>query len=120
MSATMALTGVRIRLALRNRAFIFFSVVMPIGFLFGFFSFSPRRPGRDHLPSGARPGAFGDGQLLGPEHSAGLVSRAGRLAPFPADADRPGPLLASSIFSNYMLTLPTFWSRSSPRGGYLA
>ena len=37
MTATMALTGVRMRLALRNRAFIFFTVVMPIAFLFGFF-----------------------------------------------------------------------------------
>ena len=35
MSHTWTLTKMRIRLAMRNRAFFFFSVVMPLLFLFG-------------------------------------------------------------------------------------
>ena len=46
MRNTWTLTKVRIRLAMRNRMFLFFSLVMPLTFLFGFALFVGKgRPG---------------------------------------------------------------------------
>jgi hypothetical protein len=108
MSATLALTGVRMRLAMRNRAFIFFSVVMPIGFLFGFFLIFGRG-GPQAIPyllaavlALSVMGSFwGLSMQLVSFREHGILRRF-RLTPM-----GPGPLLASSILSNYMLTLPT-------------
>ncbi|HEV2388202.1 MAG TPA: ABC transporter permease [Candidatus Acidoferrales bacterium] len=108
MSATMALTGVRMRLALRNRAFIFFSVVMPLGFLFGFFLvFGRGGPAAVTYLLAAVLALSVMGSFWG--LSVQLVSfreqgilRRFRLTPIGA-----GPLLGSSILANYMLTIPT-------------
>jgi hypothetical protein len=108
MSTTLALTGVRMRLAMRNRAFIFFSVVMPIGFLFGFFLVFGRG-GPKAIPyllaavlALSVMGSFwGLSMQLVSFREHGILRRF-RLAPI-----GPGPLLTSSILSNYMLTVPT-------------
>lgn len=108
MSATLALTGVRMRLALRNRAFIFFSVVMPIGFLFGFRVLF-QRAGPAAMPyvlavvlALTVMGSFwGLSIQLISFREQGILRRF-RLTPIGA-----GPLLSSSILSNYMLTIPT-------------
>jgi ABC-2 type transport system permease protein len=108
MSATLSLTGIRMRLAMRNKAFIFFTFVMPFAFLFGFFL------------------VFGRGGPLAITYllavvlalsvmgtfwglSMQLVSfrEQGVLRRFRLTPMGPGPLLASSILSNYMLTMPT-------------
>lgn len=102
------LTASRMSLAIRNKAFLFFSLIMPLGFFFVF------------------AGVFGKGQpqavayLMGPVIaltvmgsfwglSASLVMyreqgilRRYRLAPLTAS-----DMLASSIAANYILTLPT-------------
>ncbi|HVB35006.1 MAG TPA: ABC transporter permease [Patescibacteria group bacterium] len=108
MSATMSLTGVRMKLALRNRAFIFFSIVMPFGFLFFFFLvFGRGGPAAVSYLLAAVLALSVMGSFWG--LSVQLISfreqgilRRFRLTPIGA-----GPLLASSILSNYMLTIPT-------------
>jgi ABC-2 type transport system permease protein len=108
MSATMALTGVRMRLALRNRAFIFFSVVTPIGFLF-FFRVLFQRAGPAAMPyvlavvlALTVMGSFWGLSIQLISFREQGVLRRFRLTPIGA-----GPLLSSSILSNYMLTIPT-------------
>jgi hypothetical protein len=108
MSATMALTGVRMRLALRNRAFIFFTVVMPIAFLFGFFLIFGRGGPLAItyllavvLALSVMGSFWGLSMQLVSFREQGILRRF-RVTPIGA-----GPLLASSIFSNYMLTIPT-------------
>ncbi len=98
----------RVRLALRNRVFLFFSLVMPLAFLFLF------------------AGIFGKGDpqmvsyLLGPVLaltvmgsfwglSAALVMfrEQGILRRFRVAPVTPADMLASSLIANYILTLPT-------------
>ena len=89
MRNTWTLTKVRMRLAMRNRMFLFFSLVMPLGFLFFFALFfgkgdvgmdgvHPRRSAHDDR----------DGQLLGTERAARHVPRARHSAPVPSRAAR--------------------------------
>jgi len=108
MKHTWTLIKSRMRLALRNRAFIFFSLLMPMAFLFAYLGIFAR---------GSAQVAF---YLLGPVialtvmgsfwglsvqlvmfREQGILRRF-RLAPVDA-----GAMLASSIVSNYVLTLPT-------------
>jgi ABC-2 type transport system permease protein len=108
MSATMALTGVRMRLALRNRAFVFFSVVMPIGFLFGFFLvFGRGGPDAITYLLGLVLALSVMGSFWGLSIQLVSFREQGVLRRFRLTPIGPGPLLASSIFSNYMLTIPT-------------
>ena len=107
MSTVWTLTKMRIRLALRNRAFFFFTFVMPLLFLFGAIAF------------------FGNGSTTAIAYVLGAILtitvmgsfwglsvqlvtfreqgilRRFELAPVPASA-----MLGSSIVSNYILTLP--------------
>jgi len=108
LTNTWALTKMRLRLALRNRAFFFFSLFMPMLFLVGGISLFAR---------GASPwigyilGAILTFTVMGSFWglSAQLVTfreqgilRRFRLAPLGA-----GPLLASGILANYIMVLPT-------------
>jgi ABC-2 type transport system permease protein len=108
LSHTLSLTRSRMRLALRNRAFIFFSLIMPIAFLFiyaGIF-------GKGN--SAAMPyllaevlaltvmGSFwGLSVQLVTFREQGILRRF-RVTPVGATA-----MLASSIISNYIMTLPS-------------
>ena len=80
----VTLTRVRMQLALRNKMFFFFSVVMPLGFFFLYAGVSPRAIPRwsvffwDPVLALQR-----DGQLLGTERHPGDVPRARNSAPFP-------------------------------------
>ncbi len=102
------LTKSRMRLALRNRAFIFFSLVMPMGFFF-FFVGVLGRGDPLAVPYMLAPvlaltvmGSFwGLSVQLVMFREQGILRRF-RLAPV-----GPGAMLASSIVSNYILTLPT-------------
>ena len=104
----LTLTGVRMRLALRNRLFIFFSLVMPLFFFFlyaGFFGKgNPRTVAYLLGPVIALTvmGSFwGLSTALVTFREQGILRRF-RLAPVTS-----GDLLASSIAANYLLTLPT-------------
>jgi ABC-2 type transport system permease protein len=102
------LTKVRMRLALRNRAFIFFSLVFPLIFLFLFLGFFARKnvPAVPymlaHVLALTVMGSFwGLSVQLVTFREQGILRRF-RLTPVGA-----GAMLTSSILSNYILTLPT-------------
>jgi ABC-2 type transport system permease protein len=96
------------RLALRNRAFLFFSLLMPLAFLFLYSSLfakgSPQMVGY-LFPSVLALTVMGSfwglsiQLVMFREHG---ILRRFRLAPV-----GPGAMLASSVLSNYILTLPT-------------
>lgn len=96
----------RIRLALRNRAFFFFTFVMPLLFLFAFVAFFGKTGTETAYVLGAVltltvMGSFwGLSVQLVTFREQGILRRF-RLAPVPAST-----MLASSIVSNYILTLP--------------
>lgn len=112
MNHTWTLTKSRMQLALRNRAFVFFSVVMPVAFLFLYLGVFSRAFGGGTPQSGAFlmgpilaltvMGSFwGLSIQLVTFREQGILRRF-RLAPIGAAA-----MLASSVLSNYFLTLPT-------------
>ena len=107
MSHTWSLTTMRIRLALRNRAFFFFSIVMPLLFLLGAVLFFGR--GKTEwmgyilgaiLTVTVMGSFWGLSVQLVTFREQGILRRF-RLAPMGA-----GPMLASSILSNYFMALP--------------
>src|SRR5579862_4684106 len=106
MSRTWTLTKIRLVLAMRNRAFFFFSLVMPLIFLVGAVIFIGNRTQWAGYILGAVltltvMGSFwGLSVQLVTFREQGILRRF-RLAPLGA-----GPLLASSILSNYFLVLP--------------
>jgi len=104
---TWILTKARVRLASRNRLFVFFSLLMPMIFLFGFVFFMAR--GRStwiayslgNVLTLTVMGSFwGLSVQLVTFREQGILRRF-RLAPVGA-----GPMLASSILANYILILP--------------
>jgi len=108
LNNTWVLTKARMRLALRNRAFFFFSLVMPLIFLFGAVTiFSKSSAGLVGYILGAVLAVTVMGSFWGLSvqlvtfREQGILRRF-RLAPVGA-----GPMLASSILSNYFMTLPT-------------
>jgi ABC-2 type transport system permease protein len=107
VSSTWTLTKMRLRLALRNRAFFFFSLVMPFIFLFGAVALIGR--GRTEwvgyilgaiLTTSVMGSFWGLSVQLVTFREQGILRRF-RLAPLGA-----GPMLASSILANYFLVLP--------------
>jgi ABC-2 type transport system permease protein len=104
----MSLTRMRVRLALRNKMFFFFSLVMPLGFFFLYSAVFAKGIPRDVA------------YLLGPVLalnvmgsfwglSATLVNfrEQGILRRFHVTPASATDMLLSSIFANYALTLPT-------------
>jgi ABC-type multidrug transport system permease subunit len=103
-----ALTRMRIQLTIRNKMFLFFSVIMPFGFFFLYAGVFAKG-----APEGVR-------YLLGPVValtvmgsfwglSAALVTfrEQGILRRFHVTPVTPSDMLASSVVANYVLTLPT-------------
>jgi hypothetical protein len=102
------LTKVRMRLALRNRAFIFFSLVFPLIFLFLFLGLFAR------TNVAAVPYMLASvlaitvmGSFWGLSIQLVTFREQGILRRFRVAPVGPGAMLASSILSNYILTLPT-------------
>jgi ABC-2 type transport system permease protein len=102
------LTKVRMRLALRNRAFIFFSLVFPMIFLFLFLGFFARGNTAavpymlaSVLALTVMGSFWGLSVQLVTFREQGILRRF-RLAPV-----GPGSMLVSSILSNYFMTMPT-------------
>src|ERR1700730_385404 len=98
----------RIQLTIRNKMFLFFSVIMPFGFFFLYAGVFAKG-----VPEGVR-------YLLGPVValtvmgsfwglSAALVTfrEQGILRRFHVTPVTPSDMLASSIVANYVLTMPT-------------
>lgn len=108
MSHAWTLTKIRMRLALRNRAFIFFILIFPMALLFLYLGLVGRHrlEAVPYLLASVLAltvmGSFwGLSVQLVTFREQGILRRF-RLAPVGA-----GALLASSILSNYLMTLPT-------------
>jgi ABC-2 type transport system permease protein len=104
----VALTRMRIQLTLRNKMFLFFSVIMPFGFFFlyaGVFARGIPRVVQYFLGPVMALTVMGSFWGL----SAALVAfrEQGILRRFHVTPVTPGDMLASSIVANFVLTLPT-------------
>jgi ABC-2 type transport system permease protein len=104
----LTLTSMRIRLTLRNKMFLFFSVIMPFGFFFlyaGVFAKGDPRAVRFFLGPVVSLAVMGSFWGL----SAALVTfrEQGILRRFHVTPVTASDMLASSIVANYVLTLPT-------------
>jgi ABC-type multidrug transport system permease subunit len=104
----LTLTAMRIRLTLRNKMFLFFSVIMPFGFFFlyaGVFAKGDPRVIRFFLGPVVALAVMGSFWGL----SAALVTfrEQGILRRFHVTPVTAADMLASSIVANYILTLPT-------------
>ncbi len=108
MRTTWTLTKIRMRLALRNRAFLFFSLLMPIAFLFLYASLFAK--GEPRVVGYLFPSVLAltvMGSFWGLSIQLVLFREHGILRRFRLTPVGPGALLASSILSNSILTLPT-------------
>jgi ABC-2 type transport system permease protein len=104
----LTLTRMRIRLTLRNKMFVFFSVIMPFGFFFlyaGVFAKGDPQTVRFFLGPVISLAVMGSFWGL----SAALVTfrEQGILRRFHVTPVTASDMLASSVVANYVLTLPT-------------
>jgi ABC-2 type transport system permease protein len=104
---TWTLTKIRIRLAMRNRAFFFFSLLMPMIFLFGAVALLSRSS-REWVPYilGAVLTTTVMGSFWGLSVQLVTFREQGILRRFRLPPVGAGPMLASSILSNYFMALP--------------
>jgi len=111
MKHTWTLTRVRMLLALRNRAFIFFSAIMPLAFLFLYCSvFARGQPQQAGYMMPAVLALTVMGSFWGLSMQLVMFREQGILRRFRLAPIHPGALLASSIVSTYLLTLPTLFA----------
>jgi ABC-2 type transport system permease protein len=105
---TWTLTKVRMRLAMRNRMFLFFSIVFPLGFLV-FFAMIYGKGGSDVIAYvlGAVLTMTVMGSFWGLSVQLVIFREQGILRRFRLAPIGAGPMLASSILSNYFLLIPT-------------
>ena len=102
------LTKIRMRLALRNRAFMFFSLIMPLAFLFAYATLFGR--GEPQMISYLFPSVLAltvMGSFWGLSIQLVLFREQGILRRFRLAPVGPFAMLASSVITNYVLTLPT-------------
>ena len=107
ISNTWSLTKIRIRLAMRNKMFLFFSLLMPMIFLFLFATlWGKGSPEKINFILGGiltltvMGGFWGLSVQLVSFRELGILRRF-RLAPLGS-----GPMLASSILANFILVVP--------------
>jgi len=108
VNQTWTLSMMRIKLALRSRTFLFFSMAMPLGFLFGYVIFF----GRGNAMAvpyllGAILALSVMGAFWGLSMQLVMFREQGILRRFHLAPIGPGAMLASSIISNYFLVFPT-------------
>jgi ABC-2 type transporter len=103
---TWTLTRMRIRLAMRNRAFFFFSLFMPLIFLFGAVIFIGNRRQWVGYVLGAILTTTVMGSFWGLSVQLVTFREQGILRRFRLPPIGAGPMLASSILSNYFMALP--------------
>jgi ABC-2 type transport system permease protein len=108
MRHTWTLSMNRMRLAFRNRIFIFFSLVMPLGFLFFYtLVFGRGNPRAVAYLLGAVLGLTVMGSFWGLSVQLVMWREQGILRRFRLAPVGAGAMISSSIISNYFLTLPT-------------
>jgi ABC-2 type transport system permease protein len=105
---TWTMTKIRLRLAMRNKMFLFFSLVMPLGFLFFFVTLFAKgqTPWTGYI-LGAVLTMTVMGSFWGLSVQLVIFREQGILRRFRLAPLGPGPMLASSIIANYIMLLPT-------------
>ena len=108
MSNFAALTRMRIQLTMRNKMFLFFSVIMPFGFFFLYAGvFAKGVPDGVKYLLGPVIGLTVMGSFWGLSAALVMFREQGILRRFHVTPVTASDMLASSIVSNYVLTLPT-------------
>lgn len=109
MKNALALTAARIRLVMRNRAFLFFSVVMPMVYLFIAKVLFARNTGPEMVPYllASVMALTIMGTLWGMSLQLVMFREQGILRRFRLAPVGAGALLLSSVIANYCLMLPT-------------
>lgn len=108
MSNFAALTRMRIQLTVRNRMFLFFSVIMPFGFFFLYAGvFAKGVPETVRYFLGPVVALTVMGSFWGLSAALVMFREQGILRRFHVTPVTPSDMLASSIVANYVLTLPT-------------
>src|SRR6266536_1103605 len=104
----MTLTRMRVQLALRNKMFFFFSLVMPLGFFFLYSGvFAKGEPDSVAYLLGPVLGLNVMGSFWGLSATLVMFREQGILRRFHVAPVTASDLLASSIVANYVLTIPT-------------
>ena len=108
MTNLLTLTRMRVRLALRNKMFFFFSIVMPLGFFFLYSSvFGKGIPHQVAFLLGSVLGLNVMGSFWGLSATLVTFREQGILRRFHVTPATATDMLVSSILANYALTLPT-------------
>ncbi len=103
-----ALTRMRIQLTLRNKMFLFFSVIMPFGFFFLYAGvFAKGNPWGIRYLLGPVLALTVMGSFWGLSAALVMFREQGILRRFHVTPVTPSDMLASSIVANYALTMPT-------------
>lgn len=103
-----SLTRMRIQLTLRNKMFLFFSVVMPFGFFFLYAGvFAKGIPSVVRFFLGPVVGLTVMGSFWGLSAALVMFREQGILRRFHVTPVTPSDMLASSIVANYVLMFPT-------------
>src|SRR5215475_11084580 len=98
----------RVRLTLRNKMFIFFSVIMPFGFFFLYSSvFAKGDPRVVKIFFGPVLALTVMGSFWGLSAALVMFREQGILRRFHVTPVTPSDMLASSVAANYLLVLPT-------------
>ncbi len=108
MRHTWTLTKVRLRLAMRNKMFLFFSLIMPLAFLFFFVPlFGKGQAGWIAYILGAVLTMTVMGSFWGLSVQLVIFREQGILRRFRLAPLGPAPMLASSMVANYIMLIPT-------------
>ena len=108
MTNFLTLTRMRLQLTLRNKMFIFFSVIMPFGFFFLYSGvFARSEPYKVSYYLGPVLGLTFMGSFWGLSAALVMFREQGILRRFHVTPVTASDMLASSIVANYLLTLPT-------------
>src|SRR5947209_3682746 len=104
----MTLTRMRVQLALRNKMFFFFSLVMPLGFFFLYSGvFAKGEPDSVAYLLGPVLGLNVMGSFWGLSATLVMFREQGILRRFHVTPATATDMLISSVLANYALTLPT-------------
>ena len=108
MTNLITLTGMRMRLAMRNKMFFFFSIVMPLVFFFLYAGvFAKSDPADVAYLLGPVLGLNVMGSFWGLSAALVMFREQGILRRFHVSPVTAVDMLVSSIFANYALTVPT-------------
>ena len=108
MTNFATLTRMRIQLTLRNRMFLFFSVIMPFGFFFLYAGvFAKGMPQLVQYFLGPVVALTVMGSFWGLSAALVMFREQGILRRFHVTPVTPSDMLASSVVANFVLTLPT-------------